>query len=97
MKLYPLLNGILFVFNEQLEQGKFVEYHGKVYVGKSDDSSIKNARWGKVIAIGPDVKDDGIKVGKHILIEPLAWTKGLEYDGIKIWRTDESRVMAVSE
>ena len=94
--LKPLASDILFVFLDEVENDRFVEKVGSIYLGKIQELTVKSPRWGKVVAVGPDVKED-IKSGTNILIEPLAWTRGLEYDGHKIWKTCESRVLGVEE
>jgi len=96
MKLKPLLDDILFVFNDTIERGNFVETYGRIYLGRSQEGTIRKPRWGKVLAIGPDVSDE-ISEGDNILIEPLMWTPGLEYDDVKIWKTAEHKVIGVAE
>jgi len=97
MKLKPLLNGILFIFHDKITNGKFDEMYGVIYRGVDQDETIRKPRWGKVVSIGPDVEDVAITPGSDILIEPMAWTRGLEYDDIKVWKTDESRILGVRE
>lgn len=96
MKLNPLQRDILFIFVDEMENGKFVEKYGSIYLGTSTESTAKNARWGKIVALGPKVSND-VSVGMKVLIEPLAWTKGLEYDGVKVWRTIEEKILATEE
>ena len=60
---------------------------------QSFDTSTKEAQWGTITEIGPEVIE--LKVDDRILIEPLKWTAGIEVDGIMVWRTDETCVMAV--
>lgn len=45
---------------------------------RSDDGKAHGVkpRWGKVYAIGPEVKD--VKVGQWVLIEHGRWTRGVE-------------------
>jgi hypothetical protein len=62
----------------------------------SYDEGTKAPRWGIVISVGHEVIDD-IQVGSRILIEPLAWTEGVEVDDITYWRTDDAKVMAIDE
>jgi len=96
MKLNPLNNDILFVFNDEIEQGKFVDKYGSIYLGRNQEATIKQPRWGKVIAVGPTA-DKEIKPGMNIMIEALAWTKGLEYDGFKIWRTIDTKILGIED
>lgn len=96
MKLKPLDKDILFVFIDEIINGKFVEKHNTFILGQSEDKTIKNPRWGKVVAIGPNVCSE-ITIGAKILIEPLMWTKGLVFDNIKVWKTDESKIIGIEE
>ena len=101
MKLKAVGSSILFKFVD--------ETHGK-FLGRTTQSGIlvatgfsdqKEPKWGEVLSVGDRVED--IKVGEFILIEALAWTPGMYIDNDesdmqeRIWRTDESRVLAVSE
>lgn len=97
--LVPLRNGILFIFLDNVKQGSFQETTSWGFqLSSTSDDSAKKARWAKVLAIGEEVsKDSGIKVGTYICIEPLMWTEGMRYDGIQVWRTDETKVMLVSD
>lgn len=94
--LKPLNSDILFVFIDELINGKFVETHDRFYIPQSEESTVKRPRWGKVIALGPKV-DKEIILGSKILIENLMWTRGLDYQGIKIWKTDDSKVLGIEE
>ena len=64
-------------------------------MGFDRDRSTKQARWGKVVAVGNEVKDEGIKPGSRICIEPLMWTTENFYQNESIWQTDESHVLLV--
>jgi co-chaperonin GroES (HSP10) len=97
-KLKPIKNAILFqfldtisgqksTFNERTNSGLFIPRLA---------SAQKSERWGKVIAVGPDAEKSGVAVGDFILIEALMWTHGQTYDGEKIWRTNDQKVLAVS-
>jgi co-chaperonin GroES (HSP10) len=59
-------------------------------------STQKVARWGEVVAVGPDAEAAGLKVGDYILIEPLMWMEGVKVDDKKVWKTDDSKVLAVT-
>lgn len=92
----PLNNSFLFVFMDDAAQGKFIPKtkSGIILTNQNMDEN-RNPRWGKVIAIGPEIKD--FNVGQFVLIEPLQWTIGFEYDGIKLWKSDDKKVMCVSD
>lgn len=96
--LKPLFDGILFIFIDDLKKGFFEEKTDWDFkMLGSHDNSAKAGRWGKVVAVGPDVKEDDIENGTFIFVEPLMWTKGVKHDDIEVWKTDVSKVMAVSE
>lgn len=97
MAIRPLGNTFLFAFFNDTAGGRFIERNsGKIILTNYQylDQGT-NARWGKVLAVGSDVTEFG--VGDIVLIEALAWTKGFEYDGVKIWKSDESKVCAIGE
>lgn len=95
-KLEPLPIDILFRFNDATRKGMFEDVSaGGLYLGRSMELSLQEARWGTVIEIGCDVKD--VAVGDQILIEPLKWTDGFEIDSIKYWKTQERFVLAIGE
>jgi hypothetical protein len=96
--LTPLFDGILFIFVDDLKKGFFQKTTkwGFQLRGTSDDSA-KNGRWGKVVAVGPDVPAEEVENGTFIFIEPLMWTKGVKHDEVEVWKTDATKVMAVSD
>lgn len=96
MKLKPLNDDILFVFHDEIENGKFVDKYGSIYLGRNEEATIKQSRWGKVVATGPTVVED-IKPGMNVLVEALGWTRGIDYDGFKIWRTNNSKIIGVED
>lgn len=97
MALRPLKDSFLFAFFNETAQGLFFERNSGVIqlTNKDWDSMGKFARWGKVLAIGPQVED--FSVGDIVLIEAGMWTVGCEFDGVKVWKSDESKVIAIGE
>lgn len=96
--LTPIRNGILFVFTDTLK-GKFFQETtdwGLNIVG-GHENTAKAGRWGKVLAVGPEVDHEDVTSGTYIFIEPLMWTVGFKHDGVQIWKTDITKVLAVSE
>jgi hypothetical protein len=84
---------VLFVFAEEVQDGMFIENTDSgIYLGKSIDSSAKEARWAVAAAVGPDVTQ--IKAGDKILIGALRWTEGFKADGMKLWKTVEKEILA---
>lgn len=97
MKVKLLGKSILFTFVEDTMNGSFMPSNkGKILIATSKD--IKHShepKWGKVTHKGPDV-DESIKIGNYILIESLQWTQGFDIDDTRYWKTDEDKVLVVS-
>lgn len=95
MKVTPLRNGIFFIFEDDVNKGFFSEKTTFGFIIRNDpDTTMKRARWGRVIAVGHEVGDD-INVGSEILIEPLKWTNDLQFEGQTFWKTDSDHVLAI--
>ena len=94
----PLFNGILFIFADDFKNGLFQEKTDWGFEIKGGhQNSSKEGRWGKVVALGPDISEEDIKKGDFIFVEPLMWTRGIKHDDMDIWKTDSTKVMLVSE
>lgn len=93
--LRPLGDSILFVFLDEANEKGFQNTTESGIVYKSFDTDLKSPRWGKVLAVGPKVEE--VKPGMKVLIEPLRWTDGFKFDGVKIWKTIEKEIMAIGE
>lgn len=94
--LKPLNDVIIFQFIDEIMGQKRafndVTESGIVVVGAA--SQQRNARWGKVVAAGPD---SGVNIGEFVLIESLQWTFDFKIDDEKHWKTESSRVIAVCD
>ena len=100
MNIKPLNNNILFQFLDATggAKGKFTDRVSKGgIVIPTLDSEQKRPRWGKIIALGPKAEEAGLKVGEYILIEALMWSFGTEVDDVKLWKTDDSKVLMVTD
>ena len=93
MALRALQNGILFQFLDEVGTTTFNNKTDSGIIYKSFDHDTKTPRWAKVVSVGDMVKY--IKVDDEILIAPLRWTDGIEYDGQKYWKTIEEEVLLV--
>jgi hypothetical protein len=98
-KLRTLGNKILFQFVEVTVKGKKGTFEDITDwgfdCGNSFDASAKMPRWGTVVAIGPDIIDEGIVPGAKIFIEELKWTNEVSSEGEPFWQTDESCVLGI--
>ena len=93
--LRPLGNSVLFCFLDDTKDGRFIDRSAAGIILTNRNLDQSGPRWGKVLAVGPEVKE--FKNGDYILIEGLQWTSGFTYDDVKIWRTVEPKVMAVTD
>lgn len=98
MTIMPLKNNIMFEFLDETggAKGKFTDrrYGETGIIIPTLDSSQKLPRWGRVLAVGPEAT---VVEGEYILIEALMWTYGTEVDGVKMWKTDDSKVLMVTD
>jgi co-chaperonin GroES (HSP10) len=94
----PLKNYIMFQFLDEAAgpQGKLQDrkYGESGIIIPTLDSSQKLPRWGKVLAAGPEA---AVMVGEYILIEGLQWSFGTKVNDIKMWKTDDSKVIMVTD
>lgn len=94
-ELKVIEDGILFTFVEDIAGGTFDNKTNWGFTVKQKLEDVKKPRWAKALTIGPKVRD--VKEGQYILIENLQWTTALTYNDSRFWKTNESRVMAVSD
>ena len=90
----PLRDTIIFQFIDETSglQRSFTEKTASGIIIQQAASLQKVARWGEVVAVGPD---SGVNPGEFVLIEGLQWTPRTEIDGDPYWKTDDSRILAV--
>lgn len=95
MNLRPLGNNVMFTFLEDTVgvKGAFIDRHSMFILPPSTNRQ-KVHRWAQVVAVGPKV--DGLAPGDYILIEALMWMEGVKFEGRKVWKTDDSKVLAVT-
>lgn len=92
----PLKNTVMFEFLDATagSKGEFrpVTQSGIVLVPSVSEQ--KKARWGRVLALGPDCVE--LSVGDFILVEALMWMEGTKVEGQRMWKTDDSKILAVT-
>jgi hypothetical protein len=96
MALRPLGNTFLFAFMNETYGGRFVERRrdSNIILTNQDVREQGDyARWGKVLATGKKVTD--FKVGDIVLIEAKMWTVGFTHQEVKIWKSDQTKVIAI--
>lgn len=96
MGLRPLGNSILFTFMDDTSNGNFVpKTKSGIIMTNMNTDEAQVAKWGRVLAVGDDCVE--VKKGDFVLLTPLKWTVGFTYDKIKIWKTDEDQIMAITD
>lgn len=95
--LRPLNNNIMFQFLDSTggSKGRFTDTHRSGIILVPSVDSQKKARWGLVLSVGPKV--EGVQPGDYILIEALMWMEGTKVDGVPMWKTDDTKVLAVTD
>lgn len=100
-KLRPILNHIIFQFEDELVTAK----GRKQFASQTDwgfkviadfDNDVKSPRWVRVVSVGPKVSGE-ITEGSRILVEALQWTEGAKFEGQEYWMTNEDKVLAVED
>ena len=97
MNIKPLNDSVIFQFLDTISGGAFASKtkSGIILTNKNTDENSQKPRWGKVFAVGPDVKD--VKEGDYILIGPLRWTLGFKFDGVELSKTIEKEILMVAD
>ncbi len=96
MRIAPIRNNIIFKFMDKVnKKGEFMETtsYGLSLPGHHDNSA-KTHRWATIVALGPDCSDILREPGCEILIEALRWTHGFVFEGERMWKTDETQLLA---
>lgn len=95
-KIRPIKDTILvsdMAFEERISNG------GIVLINDDMKSSGIRPRWGKIYALGPDVK--GLEVGQYIMISHGRWTRGIKIEDengeVIIRKVDPKDILLVSD
>lgn len=99
--LRPILDNVLFQFEDELATaGGIKQFRETTAWGfdlrSSFDHNVKQPRWVRVVAVGPDVSE-AVQPGMRVLVEPLKWTDGLPLEDQIYWSTKEEHVLAVDD
>lgn len=97
VNLRPLHDSIIFQFLDEVGDGQFINQKtaSGIIIPRNLDSTAGSPRWGLALAVGPECTD--VKVGDFIFIEQLRWTTEVKVDDIRVWRTTEKDVIAITE
>ena len=91
-----IYNHIVFQFIDRVNtKGMFEEAStsGGILLIADHQKSANQARWAKIISLGPDCSNVLREEGCEILIEALRWSPGIKYNDEFLWRTDESQLL----
>jgi co-chaperonin GroES (HSP10) len=95
--LHPLNNVVMFKFLEDTggQKGRFHEQvRASGIIIPTTVGAQKVHRWGQVFAAGPKAE---VKEGDYILVEALMWMEGIKWEDGKVWKTDDSKILAVTD
>lgn len=95
-QITAIYNHIVFQFIDRVNSnGVFEESAsaGGILMVSDHDKSARQARWARIISLGPDCTDVLRKPGCEILIEALRWSPGVKYQNDFYWRTDETQLL----
>lgn len=89
--LKPLFNKFIFSFLDTVENKAFKNKTDWGLEIRNPVEDVKESRWAKVISAGSDITE--FKADDYVLIQPLMWTHGLEFDGTDCWSSDLTKVL----
>lgn len=98
-ELKAIRNHIIFQFLDSFSNRDVKQFAEKTEWGfevVSHKESMENPRWVKVISVGHEVPEE-IRPGMHVLLEPLRWTSGFDFEGADYWRSDSDAVIGFDE
>jgi hypothetical protein len=97
MIIEAIQNHIVFEFIDQVTNSGVFEGNKTDQVIElldSVDNSASQARWARIVSLGPDCSSELREPDCEILIENLKWTAGVVFSGRRVWRTDDTYVLA---
>lgn len=100
MNIRPIKKSFVFQFNDAVtSKGEFDNgtTAGGIILQPSFDDSAKQARWVTIVAAGNDCDDAVFRPGAQVLLPALRWTEASKLEGQKIWKSDETQVVAYKD
>jgi co-chaperonin GroES (HSP10) len=97
MKLAALNDTIIFEFLDEIQDGFFATRtkSGLILQTQNPEMNASLPRWGKVYAVGPDVKD--VIVNDYILLAPLHWSTNFKFGDTRYNRAFEKDVLLIAD
>ena len=100
MNITAIKRGFIFQFCDDVTaKGEFAKTASAagIILNSSFDESAKQPRWVSVIAAGPDCDETVLHAGAKVLLPALRWTAASKLEGQKIWKSDETQVVAYTD
>lgn len=100
MNIKPIKKSFVFQFNDAVtSKGEFDNgtTAGGIILQSSFDDSAKQARWVTIVAAGDECDATVFKPGAQVLLPALRWTEASKLEGQKIWKSDETQVVAYKD
>lgn len=97
IQIETFANHIIFKFTDDILSGRFINStdSGSIVISSEDTNQSAAARWGVATHVGPEVTE--VKIGDYMLLEPGMWTSGFWVGRERYWKTDETKVMCLSD
>lgn len=93
-ELAPINNQIIFEFIEDVGKGKFnTKTVAGLFVIEGSDKQVDYCRWGRILAMGPDVTD--FSIGDIVLLDKMRWTKMFMVTTTPYWISTDEEIMAI--
>lgn len=93
--LTPIDFGVFFIFVDETTHTSFInKTNAGIVLLKDKGPQTAIPRWGVVIQIAEAVTD--VLPGDYILVEAGMWTSSFDTSGMRLWKTEESKILAVS-
>lgn len=100
MNIKPIKKSFVFRFNDAVtSKGEFDNgtTAGGIILQSSFDDSAKQARWVTIVAAGNECDTTVFSPGSQVLLPALRWTEASKLEGQKIWKSDETQVVAYKD
>lgn len=94
----PIHENIFFKFTEPTGDGRFNQISdGGIHIVEHKEKQLEECRWGKVLAVGPEVPKDVVEEGDYILVLNLQWTNMFNLNNIRMWMTNFESLVGIAD